>query len=168
MADTQTQPVQGEQAPESPSGLRAQLDAALAENRELKQFKRESAFKEAGFDLKGGEGKALARLYEGDADPDAIRAFAKSEFGWEPKSPEGSGGTDGGEQPTPERRELTAEEAGRLQAGGRVDSVMGEGRPLDPPNVQTQIAEAEKAGEWDRAFSLKNQLMNEQRGITPA
>lgn len=66
------------------SGLRAQLEAALEENKQLKErlstgenAVRELAFRDAGIDTKSGVGKLLAKTYDGDLEPEAIGAFAK-------------------------------------------------------------------------------------------
>jgi hypothetical protein len=68
----------------SGSSLRQQVTTLQDENKTLKQDKRSRAFKDAGFDPESGPGKALAKLYDGEADPTAIQTFAKDEFGFEP------------------------------------------------------------------------------------
>ena len=64
--------------------MREKADKLETEVVELRAKLRKSAFKEAGFDPDIGQGKALAKLYDGDADADSVRKFAKAEFGWEP------------------------------------------------------------------------------------
>lgn len=72
------------------SGLREQLEAALAEIETLKGAvqagqgaQRELAFHRAGIDTTEGVGKLLAKTYDGDLDPEAISAYAK-DYGIEP------------------------------------------------------------------------------------
>lgn len=61
--------------------LRRQLEQALADNKAMKdqltQFQRNDAFKQAGIDTSTGVGKLLAKAYDGDLEPDAIKAFAQ-------------------------------------------------------------------------------------------
>lgn len=61
--------------------LRRQLEAALKENKQFKdqlsQFQRNDAFRQAGIDTTNGVGKLLAKAYDGDLEPDAIKAFAQ-------------------------------------------------------------------------------------------
>jgi hypothetical protein len=69
--------------------LRRQLEAALAENKTLKEentgYKRRDAFSEAGIDISQGPGKLLAEKYDGELEADAIKAIA-AEYGIEPAS----------------------------------------------------------------------------------
>lgn len=83
---TEQNPEEGQQ---TGSGLRAQLEAALAENAELKQqveqgftAQRDLAFIRAGIDTESGPGKLLAKSYDGELDPEAITQFAE-EYGIE-------------------------------------------------------------------------------------
>lgn len=70
-------------------GLRAQLEAALADKKALQAqlesastAQRELAFMKAGIDTSNGVGKLLAKTYDGDLDPEEIQAFAE-EYGIE-------------------------------------------------------------------------------------
>lgn len=67
---------------EGGGALRRQLEAALAEAKELREenssFKRREAFSQAGFDIESGPGKLLAQQYDGELDEGAIKAFADS------------------------------------------------------------------------------------------
>lgn len=151
MTDTDTaaqETQQGESGGEDPKGLRKQLEAAQAEIKELKTFKRTTAFKEAGFDPDSGYGKALARTFEGEPTPEAIREYAKNEYGWEPEQT----------QAAPERTEA---ETQREQAQGRADQVTASSTSVEPPDdLQGQIAKAEADGDWQTAGALKSQLLN--------
>lgn len=91
---------QGQQ--DSGKGLRAQLEAALAENAALKEqvgtaqsAQKELAFLKAGIDTSEGVGKLLAQSYDGDLDPEAISTFAE-EYGVSPSAQRQS--TEGDEQ----------------------------------------------------------------------
>jgi hypothetical protein len=85
MTDTQVDDQQSEGG-----ALRAQLEAALAENKTLREentgYKRRDAFSEAGIDISTGPGKLLAQTYDGEFEPEAIKSFAK-EYGIEPGQP---------------------------------------------------------------------------------
>lgn len=64
-----------------PSRLEQAVMDARAEVQTLRERKRSLAFRRAGIDPTTGVGKAVAKTYDGDPDPDAIRQYAASEFG---------------------------------------------------------------------------------------
>jgi len=116
------------------SALRKQLEAALADNKALKSERRERAFSDAGYDPSAGNGKALAKLYDGEATVEAIQAFAKDEFGWEPPAEESA-------------EDTKSEENGWDQLsrtpGGQSPT------PNDPSSLDNRIAKAQADGNWD-------------------
>lgn len=66
---------------QSGGALRKQYEDALAELKQVKgqlgEFQRNDAFRQAGIDTSNGVGKLLAKAYDGDLEPDAIKAFAQ-------------------------------------------------------------------------------------------
>lgn len=131
--------------PQAPEELREAWKREKARRQELELKVRTSAFKEAGFDTEVGVGKALDTLYDGDPTPEAIRAYAEEEYGWKP---------DG--SPNAASTKLTEGQA-------RIDAVTESSVPVGEKTLQQQIAEAEAAGDWSTALSLKAQLL----GTTP-
>lgn len=136
-----------ESTDEGGSGLRKQLETVLAENKALKGQLRTTAFKTAGFDPDTGPGKALAKLYDGEPDVDAIRAFAKDEFGFEP---DGSAAA-----PDPAAARQAGEE--------RLATVSNSALPARDPSLDGEIAEAEASGNWDLADRLKVKKLEKAR-----
>ena len=69
------------------SGLRAQLEATIEENRALKaqlrSSKLDAAFTKVGLTAGHEWTKPMRELYDGEPDPDAIRTFAREEYGLE-------------------------------------------------------------------------------------
>lgn len=121
---------------ESPNAkrMREQLEATQAENATLKGALRMAAFKEAGLDPEQkGLSKAIYQTYDGEPNPEAIKAFAREEYGWEPKVPD----------TTPPAQQ-------------RIQSVMGAGTPEDPPNRLQQAEEAAAQGDWVKSMALKD------------
>ena len=119
------------------SALRKQLEAALADNKTLKSERRERAFSDAGYDPSAGNGKALAKLYDGEATVEAIQAFAKDEFGWEPPAAEAEAPA---EDTKPEENgwdQLSRTPGGQSPA------------PNDPSSLDNRIAKAQADGNWD-------------------
>lgn len=108
---------------QTPGGLRKQLEQVLAENQALKTqldqgqgAQRELAFMKAGVDTTSGPGKLLAKAYDGDLDPEAIKTYA-TEYGIEV----GAATTTAGEEP-----------AGRAQPDPtqqRMDSLRASSKP---------------------------------------
>lgn len=133
------------------SRLRRQLEEALEENKTLKAERREQAFKDAGLDPKRGIGRAVAKLYEGDADVEAIREFAKDEFEWQPPTGDGDG------------EQLSPEEQQRLEGEQRVQGVANSALPPRTPSDADRIQEAETNGDWDTANRLKAQQLEALR-----
>lgn len=106
---------------QSGSGLRQQLEAALAENQALKQqveqgsaAQRELAFVKAGIDTENGVGKLLAKTYDGELDPEVIKTYAQ-EYGIEV-------GAQQQTQQGPQREQIDP-------AQQRMDSLRAQSRP---------------------------------------
>lgn len=123
----------------SGSALRQQVEDLKAENKTFKQQARTRAFKDAGFDPESGAGKAVAKLYDGEPDPEAIQQFAKEEFGFEPDGTSGSQPTNGDEPSGDDR--LASLNSGHI--------------PPREPSIDDQIKQAESSGDWDTYDQLQ-------------
>jgi len=114
-----------DQSQNSGGGLRKQLEDALAEINNLKQqidqgqgAQRELAFLKAGIDTETGPGKLLAKAYDGDLDPEAIKTYAQ-EYGIETGSQrqEATTATQQREQPDPAQQRMDSLRAQSRPAG---------------------------------------------------
>ena len=113
--------------------LREQYEALKEQNETLLGRVRLSAFKEAGIDPEvGGMAKAIYRTYDGDPDPEAIKAFATEEYGWKPAS------------------------GGIPDAQKRVGAALGAGDAPDPESPLEAAAQAAAEGDWVKAGALKD------------
>ena len=109
--------------------------------KELTAFKSDFVFKEAGFDTSSGQGKALKDLYKGDLEADAIKAFAAEQYGW---------GED-----APAVQEQEAQKARVVTSQNSLDAVIDASVPVEPANVNDQIATAIQDGDWKKSSALK-------------
>ncbi|HEY7822346.1 MAG TPA: hypothetical protein VIG24_05915 [Acidimicrobiia bacterium] len=130
------------------SALRQKVEELTDQVKTYREKDRIRAFKDAGFDPESGPGKALAKLYEGEADPEAIKVFAKEEFDFEPPS---STPQDNGTHTT---STATGDDRLAQVAQGTI--------PPRSPSTRDQIKEAEAAGDLDTVARLNLQLMHEQ------
>lgn len=62
------------------TGLEKRLRVAQEHNVQLKRELRGYAIREAGYDPKSPQGRAIAKLYDGPHDADGVREFVASEF----------------------------------------------------------------------------------------
>lgn len=138
----------------TPAGLRATLDRKDERIKEMQEkinqqkvHLLERAFDEAGLDPTKGVGKAVAKEYEGDPTKDAIQAFAREEYGWEP---------------TPEQTNEMA--AAVTEAQGRVSGVTATGVSTPTQEIDLDIASAEKAGNFAESIRLKMQKWRTESG----
>lgn len=146
MSDEQTTETQ-EQTSEAPSDkeinfqkLREQKEALESELAALRPLRTKETLRQAGFDPDSAEGKALSMAIDAgkvETDPEKIVEFAGSEFGWEP------------------RTQLTETEATQVEGSRRMEAVRQVTQSDGPSDVSSQIAEAEQAGDWKKAMSLK-------------
>lgn len=129
------------------AGLRAQLEAALAENKRLKEKDQRDAFTAAGFDPDKELGKAMWKEYEGEATPEAVRAYAQTEYGWQPPNP----AIDTSQQITTEQGRL---DAAAVTAGSIAPQL---------PDAQA-LAKAEAEGDWTTAGAIKAKILEARLG----
>lgn len=109
--------------------------------KEYKTVKMDNAIQSAGFDPSSGQGKALKDLYKGDLEADAIKAFAAEQYGW------GEG--------TPAVQEQEAQKARVVTSQNSLDTVIEASVPVEPANVNDQIATAMQDGDWQKSSALK-------------
>lgn len=128
----------------SGSSLRKQLDDVLGENKTLKTTVRNHAFRDAGFDPESGPGKALAKLYEGEPDPEKIQQVA-TEYGLTPNAGQGTTQPDNAEE---------------RQAGEDRTALLNQGStaPRDP-SINDQIKQLDAEGKFTEADRLRVQQL---------
>lgn len=151
------QPEEGEQ---SPGDLRRMLSESRAEAKEAKAelatIRRDQAFTQAGIPADGA-GALVRKAYDGDADPEAIRAFA-AEHGITPTgSEQAETATVSGQQPDHQE----APPADVVAAAQAIDQATGV--PTPPPAespLDTQLAQANSLEEIEQ--------IARQAGLTPA
>lgn len=146
MADEHTDTPETDEG--GPKALREALERAKAEAAEARKEANaykvralEAAFREAGLDPAKGVGKAVAKEYDGEVTPEAIRAYAESEYGWEAPSQESA--------IAPVVREAQA----------RVSSVQAESVSQPTSMIDQQIRDAEQSGDFAAAVALKTQKL---------
>lgn len=127
----------------SGSALRQQVEDLKEQNKGLKTNERLRAFKDAGFDPESGPGKALAKLYEGEPDPDKIREVA-DEYGLNPTA-SGEAKTD----PT----------AARVAGEDRTAALNAGSVPPRDSSTSDQIAQLDAEGKFAEADRLRAQQL---------
>ena len=120
--------------------------------KEYKTVQMDNAIQSAGFDPASGQGKALKDLYKGDLEADAIKAFAAENYGW---------GED-----APAVQEQEAQKARVVTSQDSLDAVTQASVPVEPADVNDQIAQAQQDGDWQTSSALKAEklkaLMNDK------
>lgn len=71
---------------DGPKQLREALKRTQAENAKLTEALMTRSYSEAGLDTSTGLGKAIAKEYKGEPTTEALLAFAKDEYGYEPQA----------------------------------------------------------------------------------
>lgn len=120
----------------------AKLAARDAELEELRPLRNIESVRQAGFDPDSDRGKALDLALKAGAvtaDPEQIREYATSTFGWEPAPV------------------LTENEQAQVDAQARLDAARGGTDSEPPPNIDNDIAQAEADGDWMKSGALKVQ-----------
>lgn len=137
--------------------LRAELQELVTGNKSMSErvtAKRlEFAFKDAGFDTSTGVGKAVADLYEGEPDPDAIREFASAQFGV---------------TPSPSEADLRAQAAQqRAEGEARMAMINQAAMPIRAPSIDDDIQKAMQSGDLSTAGRLNAQKLERARHGSP-
>ena len=121
--------------------MRERIKELEGVEKEYKTVKMDNAIQSAGFDPSSGQGKALKDLYKGDLEVDAIKAFAAEQYGW---------GED-----APAVQEQEAQKARVVTSQNSLDAVIDASVPVEPANVNDQIATAIQDGDWKKSSALK-------------
>ena len=109
--------------------------------KEYKTVQMDNAIQSAGFDPSSGQGKALKDLYKGDLEVDAIKAFAAEQYGC---------GED-----APAVQEQEAQKARVVTSQNSLDTVIEASVPVEPADMNDQIAIAMQDGDWQKSSALK-------------
>ena len=121
--------------------MRERIKELEGVEKEYKSVQQDKVIQDAGFDPSSGQGKALKDLYKGDLEVDAIKAFAAEQYGWGEEAPAVQ------EQEAQKARVVTSQES--------LDAVAQASVPVEPANVNDQIAQAQQDGDWQTSSALK-------------
>ena len=121
--------------------MRERIKELEGVEKEYKSVQMDNAIQSAGFDPASGQGKALKDLYKGDLEADAIKAFAAEQYGW-------------GEE-APAVQEQEAQKARVVTSQDSLDAVMEASVPVEPADMNDQIAQAMQDGDWQKSSALK-------------
>ena len=132
--------------------MRERIKELEGVEKEYKSVQQDQVIQDAGFDPASGQGKALKDLYKGDLEVDAIKAFAAEQYGW------------GDEAPAVQEQE--AQKARVVTSQDSLDAVTQASVPVEPADVNDQIAQAMQDGDWQTSSALKAEklkaLMNDK------
>jgi len=132
--------------------MRERIKELEGVEKEFKSVQQDKVIQDAGFDPSSGQGKALKDLYKGDLEVDAIKAFAAEQYGW------------GDEAPAVQEQE--AQKARVVTSQDSLDAVTQASVPVEPADVNDQIAQAMQDGDWQTSSALKAEklkaLMNDK------
>jgi len=132
--------------------MRERIKELEGVEKEFKSVQQDKVIQDAGFDPASGQGKALKDLYKGDLEVDAIKAFAAEQYGW------------GDEAPAVQEQE--AQKARVVTSQDSLDAVTQASVPVEPADVNDQIAQAMQDGDWQTSSALKAEklkaLMNDK------
>ena len=121
--------------------MRERIKELEGVEKEFKSVQQDKVIQDAGFDPSSGQGKALKDLYKGDLEVDAIKAFAAEQYGW------------GDEAPAVQEQE--AQKARVVTSQDSLDAVTQASVPVEPADVNDQIAQAQQDGDWQTSSALK-------------
>ena len=121
--------------------MRERIKELEGVEKEYKSVQQDKVIQDAGFDPSSGQGKALKDLYKGDLEVDAIKAFAAEQYGW-------------GEE-APAVQEQEAQKARVVTSQDSLDAVTQASVPVEPADVNDQIAQAQQDGDWQASSALK-------------
>jgi len=128
------------------SGLRAQLEKTLAENKVLKAEKLTDGLTAIGLNEKNGLGKAIAKDYGGEYSKEAIAAYAREEYEHTFDAPPAT---------TPQAQAINTAQAQIDAASEGAGSV-----PITPTGAEA-LANAEAEGDYKKTMAIKsNQIAN--------
>jgi hypothetical protein len=148
MSDTTTETVEQTDKAEEKSeakGLRAKLEESLAETKKLRADALVSAYEKLGLSTNDGLGKAIAKEYDGEANYDALAAYAKNEYGHDPVVAENP--------PHPQSQAIAQGHQALEQVAQTAGSV-----PVTP-TAGDALAKAEAEGDYATTMAIKGQQM---------
>ena len=128
----------GHSSDPTPKGLREAKDRADQKANTYHAKAMSLAFGMVGLDVTEGIGKLILSAYEGEPDPEEIRAFAM-DHGWTPPN-----------APQPEQEAETLR-----QTDQRLNQTTTVSRSETRSNVDEQIAEAQREGRWREVVRLQ-------------
>jgi hypothetical protein len=123
---------------DGPKQLREALKRSQADNAKLTTQLMGRAYTEAGLDTTSGLGKAISKEYKGEPTSEALLAFAKEEYGYEPQV-----------VPDNPHAQVIYDEQRKLDG---VQAVSGSTVPLNESEV---LRQAEQSGDLKTAGSIK-------------
>lgn len=133
---------------DGPKQLREALKRAQADNAKLTTQLMGRAYSEAGLDTSTGLGKAISKEYKGEPTVEALLAFAKEEYSYEPVAVPDN----------PQAATITAEQR-------KLDSVTSVSTSVVPLNEQDALRQAEQSGDFKTAGAIKAaRLRAKQKG----
>ena len=125
-------------------GLRAQLEAALTENKDLKAGNRDRAFSDAGLDITKGVGKAVYKEYDGVMTKESILGYASTEYSYEA----------GAGVEHPQAAAIAEGQAALDQVGQSAGSVI-------PPTQVDVLNKAEADGDYKTTLAIKGRQLTD-------
>ena len=154
--DTTEETTETSEESKGPKQLRdrlAQVEAELAEKEKALNVQRmrllESAFEQVGLSPTEGLGKAIAKEYDGEPTPDALKAYAESEYGFTPQTDQAQG-----QNPL----------AGDINAGNaRVAQATAQAQSMPQQQIDLDIQKAEEEGNFAQSMALKTQKYLQSR-----
>lgn len=153
MADDTTSPAEN-----TPEWFRSTIDRQKAEVTELRGKLMDRTFAAVGIDTSKGLGKTMRETYDGDDDPEALKAWAAEKFEWTPPSAPPAEGQ------TPAQM---AAQTVVTEGQERLEQATTSASTVEPPptgtlaELKAKIAEAEAKGDWSTSVSLKRQWTQE-------
>ena len=127
--------------PETGKGLRAKLEAEIAQKNKYKTQLMANAYDDLGLKADEGLGKAIAKEYDGEPTREALANYAKDEYGYEYVPPNVV-------EANPMAEAIAQEQAALDQVGSTAGSVVA-------PTEQELLAKAEAEGDVDTSFAIK-------------
>lgn len=133
--------------------LRKQKEELESQVQELSAFKVNETVRQVGLDPNTGNGAALKELLGSDASEEKAQELV-AKFGWQADEPES------------EKHEPTPNERAAQEFADRTSELSQVTTSDEPPDLNSQIAEAEAEGDWGKSMALKlaqfNQMVAKQ------
>jgi len=147
MADDQN-PAGTEPEDKDPKWYRETLARKDAEIAVLTDTMTNQLFSSVGIDTSRGLGKTMRENYNGDMSRDALLAYAKDSYEWEP--PKAAAVVDPA---------AAAANAAIVAGLGRIATAGQPAGSITPNEIGDQITAAEAKGDWTEAIRLKTQVL---------